>query len=313
MRKLGLNLLVICIATSLRRRTRCLRRFRQQGRGHPDGQLRLVPRLPGPGALLHAGRLDGDVQHLPAAAHLRARQRRRGRRGRPGSRRGPARDQQRRQDLHAEAAQGARILRRHPGQGLRLRQLDREAVQDQLARLGLLRRHRRRGKIRRNQDRWHPRDQDQRQDRGDRHRPHRAPGNLLQRAGHAVRGAAAVRHPGQEPHVQPAPRHRPLRDRQVRSRPRLELRAQPGLGQEQRPADARPRGRQLRQDRDHRRPQRLDPGQRNRTGPDRLDADPAAGRPLRGSQGQIRGDPVPGREPDQPLLLLDGHDEGPLR
>ncbi len=47
----------------------------------------------------------------------------------PGPGREPARDQQRRQDLHAEAAQGAQILRRHAGQGVRLQELDRAPLQ----------------------------------------------------------------------------------------------------------------------------------------------------------------------------------------
>ena len=43
----------------------------------------------------------------------------------------------------------------------------------------------------------------------------------------------------------------------------------------------------------------------------RLDAEPAAGRPLRRGQGQVRGDPVPGRAADQQLLLLDEHERRP--
>ena len=38
----------------------------------------------------------------------------------PGLAKSPAEDQQRRQDLHALPAQGPQVLRRHPGQGLRL-------------------------------------------------------------------------------------------------------------------------------------------------------------------------------------------------
>ena len=49
--------------------------------------------------------------------------------------------------------------------------------------------------------------------------------------------------------------------------------AQPAVGEDQRQADARPAERPRRQDRDQGRPQRLDPGQRNRTGQDQLDAD----------------------------------------
>ena len=49
----------------------------RQGRRHAERHLRLLPRLPRPGALLHGRRLDGDVRHLHPAAHLRARRRRR--------------------------------------------------------------------------------------------------------------------------------------------------------------------------------------------------------------------------------------------
>ena len=104
-------------------------------------------------------------------------------------------------------------------------------------------------------------------------RPDRAARHLHQRAGAAVRRARPARHAGQEPDRRPAPGHRPLRDRQVRTGPRLVLRAQPAVGEEQRRADARPAQRPRRQDRDLDRPQRLDPGQRHRTGQDRLDAD----------------------------------------
>ncbi len=62
----------------------------------------------------------------------------------------------------------------------------------------------------------------------------------------------------------PPPGDRPLRDHQVRAGSRLELRAQPLLGQSQL-ADRDGRRGQLRQGRDDGRAQRRDPGQRDRT------------------------------------------------
>ena len=113
-------------------------------------------------------------ERLHPAAHLRARQRRGRQRGHPRPRQRPAEDQQRRQDLHAASSARPQILRRHPGQGLRLPLRGRTDVQAQLRRLALLHRHRRRRKIRRNQKGRHPGDQNQRQDRRNRHRPDRA-------------------------------------------------------------------------------------------------------------------------------------------
>ena len=46
----------------------------------------------------------------------------------PGLAEEPAQDHQRRQDLHAEPAQGPQVLRRHAGQGLRLQRLGRTAA-----------------------------------------------------------------------------------------------------------------------------------------------------------------------------------------
>ena len=69
----------------------------------------------------------------------------------------------------------------------------------------LLLRHRRRRKIRQNEERRHPRHQDRRQDRRDRHRPGQTARHLHQRARAALRRAAALRHAGQEPHRRPAP------------------------------------------------------------------------------------------------------------
>ena len=65
----------------MRERRRRHLRGRPEGR-NPERHLRLVPRLHGPGPLLHGGRLDGDGRHLHPAAHLQARQRRGRQRGR---------------------------------------------------------------------------------------------------------------------------------------------------------------------------------------------------------------------------------------
>ena len=152
-------------------------------------------------------RLDGDVRHVPAAAHLRPRQRRRGQQGGPRPGREPAQGHRRRQDLHADPAQGAQVLRRHSGQGLRLHQHDRTPLQAQLARLALLRRHRRRGTVRRR-----PRAAASRASRRTTRRgkiidrPDPAARHLHQRAGAALRRAGAARHAGQDPRARTRPR-----------------------------------------------------------------------------------------------------------
>ena len=100
----------------------------------------------------------------------------------PGPGQRTAEDQQRRQDLHALPPPRPQILRRHPGQSLRLPLRGRTALQAQLRRLALLHLDRRRRKVRRNEEGRHPRDQNQRQDRGNRHQPGRAARHLHQRA-----------------------------------------------------------------------------------------------------------------------------------
>ena len=228
----------------------------------------------------------------------------------PRPRREPAEDQQRRQDLHADPAQGPQVLRRHPGQGLRLH----------LARSNASSRSTRGGspfytgivgaeKFAETKTGGIPgikTDDKTGEIVIDLTKPRGTFTNEL--ALMFVGAACPPGTPDEEPLDRPAPGDRPLHDHQVRTRPRLVLRAQPALGESQRQSDAGPARRPRRQDRDHDHPQRLDPGQRNRTGQVRLDADAAARRPLHRSQGQIRGHPVPGRAPDQHLLLLDEHD-----
>jgi hypothetical protein len=85
------------------------------------------------------------------------------------------------------------------------------------------------------------------------------------------------------------------------------------LGEGQREAGTGGAERPRQQDRGQRRPQRLDPGEQRRAGQDRLDAVTGALRSVRVDQGQIRGNPVPGRPADQHLLLLDEHDRAALR
>ena len=153
----------------------------------------------------------------------------------PGPRREPAEDQQRRQDLHADASQGPQVLRRNPGQGVRLQVRRSNACSSSTRRgspfyttivgaekfaetkqggISGIKTNDKTGKI--VIDLTEPR------------------GHLHQRARAAVRRAASARHPGQEPHRRPAAGDRALRDHQRRPGPRLVLRAQPLLGKDQR-------------------------------------------------------------------------------
>ncbi len=117
-----------------------------------------------------------------------------GQRGRPRPGRRPAENQQRRQDLHPETAARPQILRRHPGQSLRLHPRGRTRLHPQLRRLALLHRHRRRGRVRRNEERRHPRHRSRRPDRRSRHQPDEAARNLRERAGADVRRSGSRRH-----------------------------------------------------------------------------------------------------------------------
>ena len=97
-----------------------------------------------------------------------------------------------------------------------------------------------------------PRDQDQRQDRRNRHQPRRPARHLHQRARPDVRRAAAAGHADRRPLGQPAPRHRPLHDHQIAAGQGLGIRAQPVLGESQRQGDAGPARRHRRQRQDRR-------------------------------------------------------------
>ena len=85
------------------------------------------------------------------------------------------------------------------------------------------------------EERRHPRDQDQRQDRRNRHRPDRAARHLHQRAGACCSSPRSRRtRPTKNQTANPPPATGPVRDRQVRPGPRLDLRAQPAVGEGQR-------------------------------------------------------------------------------
>ena len=187
------------------------------------------------------------------------------------------------------------------------------ALQGQLRRLALLHRHRRRRKVRGNEDRRHPRHRSERQDRRDRHPPGQTARHVHQRARTDVRGTGPPGHAGHQPVDQPAPRDRPVHDHQSRPEQRLGLRTQPLLGQGQREGDAGIPERAHGQDQRLDHPQPLDPGQRRRAGQVRLDADAATAGSLRRDPQQIRRHPVPGRADDQHLLLLDERQQAAVR
>ncbi len=233
----------------------------------------------------------------------------------PGPRHGHAEDHQRRQDLHADAPEGPQILRRDPDQGVRLQVRGRTDDRAQLRRLALL--HgidRRRRTVPEDQAGADFRDQDERQDRGNRHQSDRTARDLHQRARVDVRRAASPRHPDQEPLRRPATGERALRDRQLRPGPGLEVRPQPRMAGEQRETAARPPERPRRQDRHQDHPQHLHPGQRSRTGHHPVDAGPDPTRHLPENRQPVRRDPAArGARDPQRLLLLDEHDAGALR
>ena len=110
-----------------------------------------------------------------------------------------------------------------------------------------------------------------------------AAGRLRGPARAALRSARAGRHAGQDGDQDRAAGNRALRDRQRQARPRLVLRPQPAVGEEQRGADAGSPQRPRRQDRSEGRRKPVDPGQRRRAGPHQLDVRLPARRPGRRS------------------------------
>ena len=257
------------------------------------------------------GRLDGDVQHLHPAADLQARGRRRGQRSDPRPGQGNAEDQRRRKDLHPLPPPRPQILRRHrrsrpPTSPTRSNASSRPTPAARPSTPAS------------SAPKSSPKP-----------RPAASPGiETDDKTGEIVIHLTKPRgtftnelglmfvapvppgHAEHEPVDQPATGDRSLHDHQGRPRQRLELRAQPLLGESQLEGDARPAQRPHGQDQHHDHPQRLDPGQRNPAGQVRLDADAAAAGPLSRTEKQIRGHPVPGREHDQHLLLLDEHRTG---
>ena len=132
-------------------------------------------------------------------------------------------------------AQGPQVLRRHAGQGLRLHLRGRTRLQAQLPRLALLR-----------QTSSAPKSSPKPRSGGipgietndktgeiviDLVKPR---GTFTNELGLLFVGPASAGHADQEPHRQPAAGDRALHDHQVRTGPRLELRTQPAVGEEQR-------------------------------------------------------------------------------
>ena len=194
----------------------------------------------------------------------------------PGLAEEPAEDHQRRQDLHADPAQGPQVLRRHPGQGLRLPQRGRADVQGRLRRKLLLRRHRRRCPVRDDEEGQHLGDQDQRSDGRDHHRPDRAPRHVHKRAGPDVHRPGPPGYSGQEPDARPTGGDRAVRDHQIGPGAGLDPGAKPAVGEEQREDHAGPAQRPHRQVRHQGGPQPVLAGQRHRAGQCQLDVRPAA-------------------------------------
>ena len=86
-----------------------------------------------------------------------------------------------------------------------------------------------------------PGDQNQRQDRRNRHQPEANPrGTFTNELGMMFVGAAAAGHAGRRPLGQPAPGTGALHDHQIAAGQRLGIRTQPVLGEGQRKGDARP-------------------------------------------------------------------------
>ena len=115
--------------------------------------------------------------------------------------------------------------------------------------------------------------------------------------------------PDEDQSADPPPGDRPLHDHQVAAGQRLGIRTQPLLGESQRESDAGLPDGHDRQDQDRRSSATRSPRSTtsNRASYDWMQNPPPADR-YAGSQGQIRGHPVPSRADDQHLLLLDEHD-----
>ena len=189
------------------------RRWRRRWRRGWRDQHRvdLVPRLCRPAVVLHRRGLGSPLERLHTAADLQARQ---GQGRHPGCAcpgRGHARHLAGRQDLQAQAAAEHEVLRRNPDQGIRFHVRHSAAVQGGLRRLGVLRRHRRRHRLRRGQGRDNQRHQDRRQHGRHHHHADRAERHLRERARADVRRAGSAEHPAgqgldEQAHRRPAVR-----------------------------------------------------------------------------------------------------------
>ena len=167
-----------------------------------------------------AGRRSGTPT---AAAHLRPRQRQGGQQGHPGSRHGAAQDHQRRQDLHALPAKGLKY-----SDGTPVKASDFPATVERLFKLNsggiaLLHQHRRRRKVRRNQEGGITgiKTNDKTGEIViDLEKPR---GTFTDELAMLFVAPGAERHAGQEPDRESAAGHRALRDHQVRTGARLDL------------------------------------------------------------------------------------------
>ena len=249
---------------------------RRQGRRHADRQLRLLPRLPRPGSSPtrpKAGRRcttpTSRCSPTPTPTARRAA------RWSPASPRAMPKITNGGKTYTLDLRKGLKYSDGTPVKASDFTYAVERMFKINSPRHALLHGHRRRRKVRRNQDGRHPRDRNRRQDRQDRHPPDQAAGHLRERARPALRRPGARRDAGQEPLRQtrrppPAPTRSPSPSRAAAGN----YERNPQWTKNNAQAPAGPAQRPRRQDRHHRRPQRVDPGQRRRTGPDELDADP---------------------------------------
>ena len=157
-----------------RRGRRRRRRGRQEGR--LDHHLRdLQPGSPRSRERVHGRGRRGALADLSRPDDLQARGGQGRRRAHPRRGREGARDLGRRQDLQVQAAQRPQVLRRHGGQGLRLRACNPALAHARVGRAQLLRGHRRRFRVREEQEgrRRHLGHRAERRDRRDHHQAHR--------------------------------------------------------------------------------------------------------------------------------------------
>ena len=209
--------------------------------GTLNGTYAVLPRLPGPGALLHRRRLDGDVRRLHPAADLHARRRRRRQRSdpRPGQRtcRRSATAARPTRSSSAPASNTPTARRSRPptsptrsNASSRSTPAARPSTPTSSAPKSSPKRRPAASPASKTNDKTgeivihliKPR------------------GTFTNELGLMFVAPVPPDTPNEEPVDQPAARHRPLRDHQVRAGPRLGLRTQPLLGESQLEGDARP-------------------------------------------------------------------------